>query len=162
LRRRCASIRALLNRKTASAAAALAPLAVVAAGCGGGGRLSVVDFDAKADAICAKYNAKVRSAYTNVPPDPVSLRRAIHKAIAYTKKGADELDALNPPKMYDAQFKEFVRITYDEVNAGKELAKAAQTRNQALLVAARTKLVLQGRNADRLAREMGLNACARH
>ena len=161
MRRRCASIRALLNRKTASAAAALAPLAVVAAGCGGG-RLSVVDFDAKADAICAKYNAKVRSAYTNVPPDPVSLRRAIHKAIAYTKKGADELDALNPPKMYDAQFKEFVRITYDEVKAGKELAKAAQTRNQALLVAARTKLVLQGRNADRLAREMGLNACARH
>ena len=134
---------------------------VVAGGCGGS-RLSVVDFDAKANAICARYNAKVRGAYTNVPSDPVSLARAIHKAIGYTKKGADELDALSPPKTYDAQFKEFVRITYDEVKAGKELAKAAETRNQALLAAAKTKLVLQGRNADRLAREMGLDACAPH
>jgi predicted Zn-dependent protease len=139
----------------------LAPIVLVTAGCGSG-RLSVVDFDAKASAICAKYNAKVRSAYTNVPPDPVSLTRAIRKAIAYTKKGAEELDAVNPPKMYDSQFKEFVRITYDEVAAGKELAKAAETRNQAQLAAARTKLVLQGRNADRLARGMGLNACAQH
>jgi ribosomal protein S20 len=133
----------------------------VTAGCGGG-RLSIVDFDAKANTICAKYNAKVRAVYTNVPPDPVSLSRAIRKAIVYTKKGADELDALKPPKTYESQFKEFVRITYDEVKAGKELAKAAETRNQAQLSAARTKLVLQGRNADRLARELGLNACARH
>jgi hypothetical protein len=142
--------------------AAAAALAVLAAGCGGGGRLSQADFQSQANTICAGYNAKVRSAYANVPPDPVSLARAIRKAIAYTKKGADELDELKPPKAYDAQFDQFVRITRDEVSTGKEFAKAAESRDQAGLAAARTKLLLQGRDADRLARQMGLSRCAEH
>jgi hypothetical protein len=145
----------------AAALVGVALIAVLATGCGGG-RLSLVDFEAKANGICAKYNAKIRAAYTSAPPDFASLALAIRKAIGYAKKGNAELDKLKPPKSYDSQYKEFLRINHQEVPAATEFAKAAESRDQARLLAARTRLVLLGRDADRLARNIGLNTCAQH
>jgi hypothetical protein len=137
-------------------------IAIAAAGCGGGGRLSELDFQAKGNATCAKYNAKIRNVYRTVPPDPVSLARALQKAIRFAEKGTDELSDLKPPERFDAQFKKFLNINRREIPTARALGKAAQRRDQAGIAAATVKLRLQGRDADRLAKQMGLNTCAEH
>ena len=48
---------------------AVAAVIALAAGCGGGGkRLSRAEFSKQADAICSKYNAKIRALVVSISP----------------------------------------------------------------------------------------------
>jgi hypothetical protein len=130
------------------------------AGCGGGAPLSKADFQAKANAICSKYNARIKAALANTSNGPKSIANGVDRAMKFVKKGVDELDDLEPPKQYDAKFKEFSRINHDELSAGKDLADAARANSKSRLRSALVKLGSQERDADRLATQMGLDTCA--
>jgi hypothetical protein len=142
-------------------AAVLIGFALLLSACGGGGgRLSKADFHAKANAICAKYNAKIKGALANVSSDPQSLARGMDRALGYIKKGTKELDALKPPQAYDAKYEELSRINHDEISTGQKLAEAARANDKAAIQSAIAQLESQGKDSDRLATEMGLDSCA--
>ena len=66
-------------------------------GCGGGsGRLSKAEYAKRADAICTKYNAKIRA--LGRPTAISGLPAYVDKALPLARKGDDELRALEPPK----------------------------------------------------------------
>jgi predicted Zn-dependent protease len=134
-------------------------LALSACG-GGGGRLSKADFQAKANAICSKYNAKIKRALANVSSDPHSLASAMDRALGYIKKGTKELDDLDPPKAYEAKYQELSRINHEEISTGQKLATAARASDKAAIQSAIAQLESQGKKSDRLATEMGLDSCA--
>jgi hypothetical protein len=144
-----------------TAAVAVGFLALLLSACGGGGgRLSKADFQAKANAICSKYNAKIKGALANVSNDPQSLASGMDRALGYIKKGTKELDDLKPPKAYDAEYEELSRINHDEISTGQKLAAAAHANDKAAIQAAIAQLQSQGKDSDRLATEMGLDRCA--
>jgi hypothetical protein len=128
--------------------------------CGGGGRLSKAEFRAKANAICSKYNAKIKGALANVSNDPRSLAAGMDRALGYIKKGTKELDDLDPPKAYDAKYRELSRINHDEIATGQKLADAARANDQAAIQSAIAQLESQGKDSDRLATEMRVDSCA--
>src|SRR5436190_5374177 len=78
-----------------TASVGAAALALVAAGCGGGGALSKSEFDAKANAICAKYTRKM-----NAVPAPRKIDDVpayVELVRPYIERGIDELASLKPP-----------------------------------------------------------------
>jgi hypothetical protein len=134
--------------------------AVTVAGCGGSGRLSKADFQAKADGICSKYNAKIKGALANVGSNPSTIASGVDKAVALIKNGTNELGKLKPPKQYDAKYGEWMKINRDEIATGTQLADAARKTDKKAFNSAIAKLASQGKDSDRLAREMGLKSCA--
>src|ERR1051325_7728441 len=67
------------------------------AGCGGGsGRLSKAEYAKRADAICTKYNAKLKALAR--PVGIGDLPAYVDKALPLARKGDDELRALKAPK----------------------------------------------------------------
>ena len=128
--------------------------------CGGGGRLSKADFRTKANAICSKYNARIKRALANVSNDPQSLASAVDRALGYIKKATQELDDLDPPKAYDAKYEELSRLNHDEISTGQKLADAARANDKAAIQSAIAQLESQGKDSDRLATELGLDSCA--
>src|SRR5919198_915461 len=87
-------------------------LAVVslAAGCGGGGggggRLSKEEYAKQADAICTKYNAKLKALAR--PTGISELPAYVDRALPLARKGDDELWALKPPKDEEQTAKEWL------------------------------------------------------
>ena len=81
--------------------AALALLTVlVLAACGGGGggssRLSKSEFDAKANAVCDKYEKKIKA--VPQPSGTKDIVSYIDKVLPILDEGTGKLDELNPPK----------------------------------------------------------------
>src|SRR2546423_12486539 len=82
-------------------------LAIVVAGCGGGsGRLSKAEYAKRADAICTKYNAKIRA--LGRPTAISGLPAYVDKALPLARKGDDELRSLKPPKDEEQTAKEWL------------------------------------------------------
>src|SRR5919201_6629494 len=79
----------------------------LAAGCGGGsGRLSKTGYAKRADAICTKYNAKLKAL-----PRPAGISELpayVGRALPLARKGDDELRALKPPKDEEQTAKEWL------------------------------------------------------
>ena len=83
-------------RPSAAGAALLAGL--LAAGCGGGGRLSKQDYAKQADAICSKYNRKIEALGRPKSAALAEIARFAEQALALERKGNAELAGLKPPK----------------------------------------------------------------
>jgi hypothetical protein len=141
------------------AAVAVAAAVVAASGCGGGERLSKPEFRTRANAICTKYYAKIKRTLANLSGDAQSRATAIRKAVAYSRKGTEELDALEPPQVFDAKYKEFSRLNHEGNREADKLADAVRANDEDTWAATLTKLDALGRRADRLASRMGLRAC---
>src|SRR5437762_2166618 len=81
------------------AALAIVSLLLLAA-CGGGGgsssRLSKSEFDAKANAICDKYQAKVNAVAQ--PSGVKDVPAYIDKVLPILREGTSKLDDLKPPQ----------------------------------------------------------------
>jgi hypothetical protein len=143
----------------------VAGLALLAAGCGGGGgsdRLSKSEFITRADAICAKYEQRVRAAMNGVPAGSAKqLASAIERVLPVIRTGNDELRALEPPENLQVRFDRWMRISDGEVVAAKKLHDALRKNDQAAVQAAFTQLQQSDAAQDRLAREeLGLKGCA--
>jgi hypothetical protein len=134
--------------------------ALVVGGCGGGGgRLSKQDYARQADAICSKYNRKIDALGT--PKSLADIGGFADKALALTRRGNEELRKLRPPKAEDQTAKEWVAQNDLVANAVADLRDAAKKNDRAAIEAALRRGQAANKTANGLARDLGLNVCAR-
>jgi hypothetical protein len=142
---------------------AVAVPAFVAAGCGGGSdRLTKAEFVTRADAICAKYERRVRAAMRGVPAgDSAQLATAIERVLPVIREGNDELRALSPPENLQSRYDRWMQLADGEVDAAQKLNDALRDNDQPGVQTAFRQLQQRDADQDRLAREqLGLTGCA--
>jgi hypothetical protein len=136
-------------------------LAVVglAAGCGGGGgRLSKDEYAKRADAICTKYNAKLKALAR--PTGIGELPAYVDKALPLARKGDEELRGLKPPKDEEQTAKEWLDQNDSVVGSMERLRDAAKKGDRAGIQTALNEATSANRTANGLARQLGLKVCA--
>src|ERR671937_2675523 len=105
-------------------------VAALAAGCGGGsGRLSKTGYAKRADAICTKYNAKLKAL-----PRPAGISELpayVGRALPLARKGDDELRALKPPKDEEQTAKEWLDQNDPVVGSMERVRDAAEKSDRA-------------------------------
>ena len=132
-------------------------LAVVA-GCGGSSRLSKAEYAKRADAICTKYNAKLKALAR--PTNISALPDYVDKALPLARKGDDELRALKPPKDEEQTAKEWLDQSDSVVGSMERLRDAAKKGDRAGIQTALNEASSANRTANGLARRLGLRVCA--
>jgi hypothetical protein len=112
----------LLTRN--AAIAALTTAGLLAAGCGSSGsdKLSKADMAKKADAICVKYNAKVKA--LGQPSDVASFKPYLNKLLPLSVSQRSELVALKPDDAVKAEWEGNLK-DYDIQQQGLKDAQAA-------------------------------------
>jgi len=139
-------------------APAVAVVALVA-GCGGGShRLSKAEYAKQADAICTKYNAKLKALAR--PTSISALPAYVDKALPLARKGDDELRALEPPKDEEQSAKEWLDQNDSVVGSMERLRDAAKKGDRAGIQTALNEASSANQTANRLARSLGLRVCA--
>ena len=133
-------------------------IAGLAAGCGGSGRLSKADYVKQADAICTKYNAKLKALAR--PTSISALPAYVDKALPLARKGDDELRALEPPKDEEQSAKEWLDQNDSVVGSMERLRDAAKKGDRAGIQTALNEASSANQTANRLARQLGLRVCA--
>jgi hypothetical protein len=134
-------------------------IAALVAGCGGGsGRLSKAEYAKRADAICAKYNAKLKA--LSRPTGISGLPAYVDRALPLARKGDDELRALKPPKDEEQRAKEWLDQNDSVVGSMERLRDAAKKGDRAGIQTALNEASSANQTANRLARSLGLRVCA--
>jgi hypothetical protein len=129
------------------------------AGCGGSsGRLSKAEYAKRADAICTKYNAKLKALAR--PTGISGLPAYVDKALPLARKGDDELRALEPPKDEERTAKEWLDQNDSVVGSMERLRDAAKKGDRAGIQTALNEASSANRTANGLARRLGLTVCA--
>lgn len=146
------------RRWAAAATALVAGAALVAAGCGGGGRLSREEYAKRADAICTKYNAKLEALAR--PTGISALPAYVDQALPLARKGDGELRALKPPKDEEQTAKEWLDQNDSVVGSMERLRDAAKKGDRAGIQTALNEATSANRTANGLARRLGLEVCA--
>jgi len=146
-------------RPSAAGAALLAGL--LAAGCGGGGRLSKQGYAKQADAICSKYNRKIEALGRPKSAALAEIARFADQALALERKGNAELAGLKPPKSEEKTAQEWVIQNDVVAKAVGDLRDAARTNDRVALAAALQRGNSANKVANKLARQLGLSICPR-
>jgi hypothetical protein len=137
----------------------IAVLAVLlTAGCGGSSRLSKSDFDAKANAICAKYDAQIKA--IEAPKGIGDVPHYVDQVKPLIENGVDEIDGLRPPENLQDTFDRWVSTQREALDQADQLRSAAAKSN--LLVVNRVIKELGERNkrGNELAGKLGAQTCA--
>jgi hypothetical protein len=138
--------------------AAFALFLLLVAGCGGGGRLSKQDYGKRADAICARYNGKIRA--LGRPRSLEALPAYVDRALPVARKGNEELRGLKAPKSEEKTAREWLDQNAAVIAAMERLRDAAKRGNRAGVQFALADGGTANRAATKLARELGLQRCA--
>src|SRR5213592_390698 len=101
-----------------------ATVIVLAAGCGSSSQLSREEYSKRADAICTKYNAKIKA--LGQPGSIRALPGYVDNALPIARKGTDELRGLKPPKDEEKTAKEWLDQNDSVVAAIERLRDAAK------------------------------------
>jgi hypothetical protein len=134
-------------------------VAVLVAGCGGGEkRLSRQEYSKQADAICTKYNAKIKA--LGQPRSIRALPGYVDQALPIARKGTGELRDLKPPKDEEKTAKEWLDQNDSVVAAMERLRDAAKHADRTGVQSALTDASSANRAANRFARQLGLRVCA--
>src|SRR5919206_937056 len=134
-------------------------IAALAAGCGGGEkRLSREEYSKRADAICSKYNAKIKA--LGQPGSIRGLPGYVDRALPIARKGTEELRVLKPPKDEEKTANEWLDQNDSAVGALERLRDAAKHADRSGIQAALTEAAAANRAANRFARQLGLRICA--
>jgi hypothetical protein len=145
-------------------AAALALAWVLALGaCSSGGegeeRLSRAEYIRQADAICASYDKRLG---TLGRADSVEeLARNAERALPIARDGVAELRELSPPEQLEPRVEEWLERNDENVEKIEELGDAAREGDETAVQAIAADAADNEREADRLARRIGLRSCAR-
>ena len=132
---------------------------VLAGGCGGGEkRLSQQEYAKRADAICTKYNAKIKA--LGQPGSVRALPGYVDKALPVARKGTDELRGLKPPKNEEKTAKEWLDQNDAVVAALERLRDAAKHADRTGIASALSDAASANRAANGFARQLGLRICA--
>ncbi len=137
-------------------------LALVAlAACSGGGadeRLSREEYAKRADAICAEYDRRIER--LEDPRSVAELARLAEEALPIAREGVRRLRALEPPAELRADVRRWLERNDRNVamiEALRDAARAGQTTRVRQIASEATE---NEEEADRLARRIGLRACA--
>jgi len=133
-------------------------VAALAAGCGGSGRLSKAEYVKRADAICTKYNAKLKA--LSRPTSISGLPAYVDEALPLARKGDRELRALKPPKDEEQTAKEWLDQNDSVVGSMERLRNAAKKGDRAGIQTALNEASSANQSANQLARRLGLRVCA--
>ena len=136
-------------------------VAVLVAGCGGGGgaRLSRTEYAKQADKICSTYNAKL-----NALPQPKSqaeLSAFVGKAVPLVSDASDRLAELKPPQDEQRTATAWNRANSDIVRALERLRDAAKSKDRAKMQTALADGNKANAHANTLAKTLGMNACSK-
>jgi hypothetical protein len=142
------------------AIAVVGALAVLAAGCGGGGgeRLSRDDYVAKADAICREVTKKRQT--LPIPTSIAGIPRYVDRALPLLDNARSDLRALRPPPDLEEEVTSWLDAIGEERDALSDLRGAAKDRNAAKVRAIGSRGVAIEQRARARARAIGLVACA--
>jgi hypothetical protein len=141
-------------------AAIAAVVTAFATGCGGGGggQLSDDEFRQQANAICEKYNEKIKA--IDSPSAPEDLDTYVDKVVPVMQQGIDELRALNPPAESADDFDRMLDETEKAIPAARQLGEAAANNDAAAVQSALKAGQQADRASDRIATDLGLTGCA--
>jgi hypothetical protein len=142
-----------------SVAALVGVLALLAAGCGGGGEepLSKAEFQSQANAICAKYEKQLNALGT--PSSIDEIPDLVQQALVILNKEIDEIAALNPPADLQTEFDALIEASNNTKAAADDLSQAAKDGNQAAVQKALDEGNAASDKADQIATELGLDSC---
>jgi hypothetical protein len=142
-----------------SVAALVGVLALLAAGCGGGGEepLSKAEFQSQANAICAKYEKQLNALGT--PSSIDEIPDLVQQALVILNKEIDEIAALNPPDELQSDFDKMIAASNKTKAAANDLSAAAKSGDQAAVQKALEDGNAASDEADQLATGLGLGEC---
>ena len=106
------------------AAVASLSLALLLAGCGGGGRMSLEDFRTEANAVCAETEQRLRE----LPPPQDSAEGVAayaEGAIPILEERHEQLQELEPPEEEEVAYDALVEEAGNELEALRDLREAA-------------------------------------
>jgi hypothetical protein len=139
---------------------------LVAAACDGGGaepvettRLSRSDYVERADAICAEYDRRLARL-----PQPNSIEdvaELAERALPIAREGVRELRALAPPEELEPQVERWLERNDENLERMEGLRDAALEGNETRVQRIASAATENEREADTLARQIGLRDCAR-
>ena len=131
---------------------------LAASGCGGDDRLSRAEYVREADAICEKYEKRLEE--VREPQSLAEVPGYVDEARPVVEEGISELRDLEPPE--DVQPKVDRWLSKNEQNLARidDLSEAAEANDEQTVRDALGKLAENEEEADRLARDIGLRACA--
>ena len=140
-------------------AALVGVLALLAAGCGGGGEepLSEAEFQSQANAICAKYEKQLNALGT--PSSTDEIPDLVQQALVILNKEIDEIAALNPPDELQSDFDKMIAASNKTKAAANDLSAAAKSGDQAAVQKALEDGNAASDEADQLATGLGLSGC---
>jgi hypothetical protein len=144
----------------AIAAIGLALLALASA-CGGGDdgdRLSEEEFRTQANAICEEYNEKLGA--IGAPESPEDIPEFVDEGIPVIEEGIAELRALTPPAELEDDYNAMLDETEKAIPAARDLSEAAAEGDSEAVQDAIAEGQRADEESDRLAGELGLDACA--
>jgi hypothetical protein len=127
---------------------------------GGGGTgttLSAADFRQQADAICAKYEAKLND--IGQPTSLSELGGFVDKAVPIIEQGNGELQQLQPPEELKADWDRAMTIQNENLQKTRDLQDAAHKNDQAAMQKLFTELGSNQAESQRLANNIGLKNC---
>jgi hypothetical protein len=150
---------ARLGAMRGSVAALVGVLALLAAGCGGGGEepLSKAEFQSQANAICAKYEKQLNALGT--PSSIDEIPDLVQQALVILNKEIDEIAALNPPDELQSDFDKMIAASNKTKAAANDLSAAAKSGDQAAVQKALEDGNAASDEADQLATGLGLGEC---
>ena len=139
---------------------------LVAAACEGGdatpvetNRLSRTEFLERADAVCAEYDRRLAKL-----PRPESIEDVAElaaRALPIAREGVRELRALEPPNELRPQVDRWLERNDENVAKMEDLREAALDGNETQVQRIAGAAADNEREADELARQIGLRDCAR-
>ena len=135
--------------------AAVAPLLLVVAGCGGG--LSKDEFVAKGDAICKRVNARIAK-----QPDPQSasdLKGLAQRTSKIYDPAIDDMEALDPPSELESDFKKFVASLKRQRDLTEQIGDAAGAGDTAKIQKAGADAQKVQQDYRRLTGKIGFKEC---
>lgn len=135
--------------------------ALVLAGCGGDGgedRLTREAFVEQASKVCRDSNTRIEA--IDEPEGIDDVAGFVDRATAELDKGLGELRDLRPPEELQADFDRFLELGEQTRGVAGELKKAAAAGDEEALQAAGEKGDRIDAESDRVARRIGLDACA--
>jgi hypothetical protein len=130
-----------------------------ASACGGDDdRLSQEEFRQQANAICTKYDEKIKA--LGSPASPTEIPDFVRRGIPLLRQGIAELRALKPPAELEDDFDRMLDETAKAIPAAQSLADAAEKGDAAAVQEAIAAGQKANDASDRLATELELDKCA--
>jgi hypothetical protein len=126
--------------------------------CGGDDRLSQEEFRQQANAICAKYDEKIKA--LGSPASPAEIPDFVRRGVPLLRQGVTELRALKPPAELQDDYDRMLDETAKAIPAAQSLADAAEKGDAAAVESAIAAAQMANKASDQLATDLGLDKCA--